>query len=229
MDAGARHGKAMARVVVLALAWATVTVRAQMAPLLLHETQDAACAQAHHTPIEPEWVDELRGLLPQANALWQAQAPLLFAAVARLTQGAVVPRAVPVRLTLCGVPSQSTPEVLVNMRYALRSFTPEPVPLRVKIDTAFHETLHRSLAGLDPARSALLTQHASEPPCVRNHLHLLALQKAVLLDLGQAQELAQVIRTDGQLPSGCYRRAWSLVNAAPDTYHAYVAELSAGR
>jgi hypothetical protein len=28
------------------------------------------------------------------------------------------------------------------MRYALRSFTPEPVSLRYKVDTLFHELLH---------------------------------------------------------------------------------------
>jgi hypothetical protein len=60
---------------------------------------------------------------------------------------------------------------------------------------------------------------------VRSHLHLLALQKAVLLELGQRDELRTVVATDSQLPSGCYRRAWALVNASDTEYSRYVAEL----
>jgi hypothetical protein len=38
--------------------------------------------------------------------------------------------------------------------------------------------------------------------------------------------LEQVIRIDSELPSGCYKRAWALVNAGPDVYLQYVAELA---
>ena len=108
----------------------------------------------------------------------------------------------------------------------MRSFTATPVPLRYKIDTVFHEALHEFVSRNTPARSELLSQHTSEPMCVRNHLHLLALQKAALLYTKDIEALEQVISIDGQLPSGCYKRAWSLVNATSNTYLQYVAELS---
>jgi hypothetical protein len=112
------------------------------------------------------------------------------------------------------------------MRYALRGFTATPVPIRYKLDTAFDEALHQFVARNTPARSPVLLAHASEPFCVRNHLHLLALQKAALLVVQDSESLEQVIRVDSELPSGCYARAWALVNAAPDVYLQYVAELS---
>jgi hypothetical protein len=128
-------------------------------------------------------------------------------------------------LTLCDLPSQSIAGISVNMRYALRSFTPNPVPMRYKVDTLFHELLHDYIARHPVGRSPLLARHAAETACVRSHLHLLALQKAVLLELGQRDELRTVVATDSQLPSGCYRRAWALVNASDTEYSRYVAEL----
>ena len=75
-------------------------------------------------------------------------------------------------------------------------------------------------------RDGLLARHAGESWCVRNHLHLLALQKAALLGTGDTRSLEQLVRIDGQLPSGCYRRAWTLVDESPNAYESYVAELS---
>ncbi len=131
-----------------------------------------------------------------------------------------------IRLTLCDTPSNSFQGPTVNMRYALKSFTETPVPLRYKVETAFHEELHPFVDANVPAKSELLRARASESQCVRNHLHLLALQKAVLLHLNDPASLAQVVALDGQMPSGCYKRAWNLVDATPGAYLQFVAELA---
>jgi hypothetical protein len=112
------------------------------------------------------------------------------------------------------------------MRYALRSFTPEPVSMRYKVDTLFHELLHIFLSRHPIENSALLKEHAAEDERVRDHLHLLALQKAVLLKLNEPDALKEVIAVDGALPGGYYKRAWELVNATDKEYLKYVAELS---
>lgn len=111
------------------------------------------------------------------------------------------------------------------MRFALRSFTAQAVPLRYKADTAFHESLHAFMLEFVPRSSKLLARHKTESTCVLNHLHLLALQKAVLLTLGEPSVLEQVVALDSSLPSGCYKRAWALVNETNGTYQEYVAEL----
>ena len=76
-----------------------------------------------------------------------------------------------------------------------------------------------------PAHSALLTQYRDEAPRVREHLHLLALQKAIHLTLGMKDELAELIDIDGQLPDSSYKRAWQIVNQDKDGYLKYLEEL----
>lgn len=175
--------------------------------------------------VKPEWSSELKGRLSEVSSLWESIGPALIGAVAAETKKTLAhPNTV--HLTLSDRPSNSFFGITVNMRYALRSFTATPVPMRYKIDTIFHESLHEFVSRNTPAGSQLLAQHSSEPTCVRNHLHLLALQKAALLRIKDFAALEQVIAIDSQLPSGCYKRAWSLVNATPSTYRQYVDELS---
>lgn len=177
-------------------------------------------------PPKPEWVAELQSRLPEFKAVWEAIGPQMLGAVASLTGKAVDPLPQKVSLSLCSSPSQAIFGVSVNMRYAIRSFTPEPVPLRYKADTVFHELLHDFVSRNTPRASALLAVHDAESRCVRNHLHLLALQKGVLLSLNASEALTQVISIDSQLPSGCYKRAWNIVNESKDTYERYIAELA---
>ena len=190
------------------------------------EAQDRACAATRGYEIKDAWVEELTAALPGFRALWSAKGAAMFDAAAALTHRPAEPAVMPVRLTLCDTPSQSFSGPSVNMRFALRSFSASPVPLRYKVDTAFHESLHPFVGRYVPQDSPLLAAHRSEPACVLNHLHLLALQKAVLLTVGDADALQQVIAIDAQLPSGCYRRAWSLVNESEGTFRLYVAELA---
>lgn len=172
-----------------------------------------------------EWARELDARLPEIVRLWESVSPPLFEAVVANTRKPLAPPAI-VHLTLTDQPSNSFLGITVNMRYALHSFTAKPVPMRYKIDTVFHEALHEFVMRNTPKASPLLAQHASEPQCVRNHLHLLALQESALLHTDQRAALDQVVAFDSQLPSSCYRRAWSLVNATSTTYRLYVDELS---
>ena len=208
-----------------------------LAPLLLslvgspRAAEPAPVTRFVHEPtgdgpgIQPAWAAELDGRLPEVAALWATTAPPLAEAVTAATgQAFTLPTTV--YLTLGDRPSNAFFGVTVNMRFALRSFTAAPVPLRYKIDTVFHEALHDFVARHTPAASPLLALQRGEPACVRKHLHLLALQKDALIRTHDTAALEQVIAIDSQLPSGCYRRAWEVVNAAPGTYLAYVAELT---
>ena len=157
--------------------------------------------------------------------MWREKGPGMVDAVGQVTGKPFTPPD-QVHLTLCDVRSNAFHGITVNMRYALEGFTTSPVPLRYKMDTVFHEMLHEFVRRNTPRASALLAASAREDRCVRNHLHLLSLQKAVLLSTGQADAHAQVIANDALLPSGCYRRAWKIVNATPGAYEAFVAELA---
>jgi len=219
----------MRRLIVTSLVLSALTsagaARSSRIEFSYDERTDEQCSSVQSQPIKSDWAAELRSRLPEFQALWESVGPTMTDAVATITKKPFAP-AGPVHLTLCDTPSNSLVDVTVNMRHALRSFTSTPVPLRYKVDTTFHETLHAFVSHNTPARSMLLSANSSESSCVRNHLHLLALQKAVLLFIGDTRSLEQVIAIDSQLPSGCYKRAWELVNTTPDTYKRYVAELS---
>src|SRR5262249_40690420 len=131
-----------------------------------------------------------------------------------------------IHLTLCNVPSESNgDDIKVNMRYALHSFTKESVPLSYKVSVFYHELLHGFIDNYLPSNSPLLAEHEAEPERVRDHLHLLALEKAAYLRLDRKEELAEIIKVDGELPNGFYKRAWEIVNADETTYLKYVQEL----
>jgi hypothetical protein len=228
-----RHPQWDARSLLRSAAWAwllcLVPFAGHSAPptfeVVYVESQDRACASSRSYDIKDDWVRELNDVLPGFRGLWSEKGAAMFHVVASLTHRPIEPFVVPVRLTLCDTPSQSFSGPSVNMRFALRSFTKSPVPLRYKVDVAFHESLHGFVAQYAPRGSPLLVSRRSESQCVVNHLHLLALQKAVLLAIGDDAALQQLIAIDSQLPSGCYKRAWALVNETDDTYKQYVADL----
>jgi hypothetical protein len=190
------------------------------------ETLDSICSLEHGSAIKTEWKTELTQARGEFEREWAAVGPKLMATTEQITGKRFSPQPLKARLTLCDVPSESgRGSILVNMRYALKSFAAEPVPVRYKVNVLFHEVLHNFLSTNPVKRSALLLANRNESERVRDHLHLLALQKAVFLQLGLSTELAEVIRIDGELPGGYYRRAWELVNATDTEYRKYVAEL----
>jgi hypothetical protein len=191
--------------------------------------EDVTCSKLPGGSIKEEWKAELLAREPEFIRLWEAEGPRLVAATEAISGEDFPSQEITARLTLCSVPSESFPEtgrVTINMRYALSSFTPEPVSMRYKVNTLFHELLHIFLQRHPIANSALLREHATEDERVRDHLHLLALQKAVLMKLNQADALKEVITVDSMLPGGYYKRAWELVHATDTEYVKYVAELS---
>ena len=189
-------------------------------------TFDSICSLVKSGNIKDEWKKELVQRQPELEALWESIGPALISSVEEITGKAFPDDDQTVRLTLCELPSQSFFGISVNMRYALSSFTDEPVPLRYKADTIFHELLHKFIAEHQPKDSPLLKAHINEPERTRDHLHLLALQKAVLLKLNAIDELADVVRIDSQLPGGYYKRAWEIINATDTEYLKYVDEIA---
>ena len=189
-------------------------------------SMDAACSMVRGGTIKDEWKAELAARKPEFETLWAGIGPKLIGAAEEITGRPFPSEQVTAHLTLCNLPSQSIVGISVNMRYALKSYISPAVPMRYKVDTLFHELLHVFLASHPIESSQHLAWQGAEPECVRKHLHLLALQKAILLKLQQPEALQDVISIDGQLPGGCYKRAWILVNATDTEYLKYVAELA---
>src|SRR5262249_14733314 len=180
---------------------------------------DTVSALLRGVRIEAAWKQELSEDLGPFRDMWAKIGPRLLSKTEEITDKHFADASISAYLTLCDPPSESLHfAVVVNMRYALASFTKHPVPLRYKIGALFHEILHNFVDDHMPAHSALLARHDGELARVREHLHLLALLKAVYLALGMQDELAELIDIDAQLPGGFYKRAWDIINRDPDAY-----------
>lgn len=189
---------------------------------------DLACSSRDGSEIPESWKHELEARRAEFDALWGRLGPKLIKDTIAIV-GKPFPAGIVARLTLCNVPSESFPAfgvVSVNMRFALKSFTDRPVSMQYKVGTLFHELLHVYLDANPVANSALSKAHALEDRRVLNHLHLLALQKAVYLRLGLLNELEEQVRIDSSLPGGYYKRAWALVNATDNEYIKYISEIN---
>ena len=207
----------------------TPTLAAPLVKVEYSPAQDLACSAPPGSAIKEDWKAELISRQAEFMQIWEREGPRLAAAAQAITGKAFPAQEIKARLTLCNSPSESFPgsdRITVNMRYALASFTREPVSMRYKVNTLFHELLHVFLFRHPVGNSALLQKNAAESERVRDHLHLLALQKAILLKLDERDALDEVIAVDSALPGGHYKRAWEIVNATDGEYLKYVAELS---
>jgi hypothetical protein len=211
---------------VIVMAFARAAASRPEVKVTYSEKLDSECSTVAGPAIKDEWKAELAQKRIEFERRWTDVGPRLLAAAERLTGRPFTATSITARLTLCNVPSENSgTSILVNMRYALASFTAEPVSVRYKVNILFHEVLHSFVHDYVPKSSPLLAEHGDESERVQDHLHLLALMKAVLLDQGLQSDLAEVIKIDSELPGGYYKRAWEIVNQTDDTYLSYVSEL----
>jgi hypothetical protein len=192
-------------------------------------SRDLLCSLLPGSSIKDEWKAELLSRQSEFTSLWKSEEQRFIEATEAASGKDFPSQKITLRLTLCNSPSESSPgtdEVSVSMRYALKSFAPKPVSMRYKVEVGFHELLHIFLFKHPVSNSILLREHAAEPERVQRHLHLPALQKAVLLRLKEPEALREVIAVDSELPGGYYKRAWEIINATDGEYLKYVAEVA---
>jgi hypothetical protein len=88
----------------------------------------------------------------------------------------------------------------------------------------FHELMHRYAAPIrDVSVSQLRKKYAAEPVTVLNQLHLVALEKLVLVKLGRLDFLRAWEQLNREERSPAHRRAWDIVNA--ESYERFINEL----
>ncbi len=90
-------------------------------------------------------------------------------------------------------------------------------------DLVFHELLHTWLVENFIFNGPLLSKYKSEPPIVRAHLHLMAIQKFVYLELGR-KDLSSWISWKYSGMSKDYARAWQIVDQI-EGYAPFIQEL----
>jgi hypothetical protein len=116
--------------------------------------------------------------------------------------------------------------LLINGRSFLKSATHgDPNTDTYFVGVSSHELFHNFVGeNLDwPSPLIKKYQEQGEAGIVLNHLHLMALQKAIYLKLGRTHELDELIANDAHIGPG-YRRAWEIVNSV-EGYQPFVSEL----
>lgn len=186
---------------------------------------DTICALVKGPNIQTEWKEELVVKKADLEKEWEAIGSELISSTEKIVGQNLETGENTVHLTLCNIPSRSSPLIL-NMRYSLSSFTEEPVSINDKVGTLFHELLHPYIDKHLPKSAPSLEKYKNEDSRVLEHIHLLALQKAVYLSLNLNQQLLSIVEMDSSLPNGYYKKAWEIVNSSDSYYKILVAELA---
>lgn len=186
---------------------------------------DTICALVTGHDIQAEWKKELLVKKLDLEKEWEAIGSEFISTTEQIVGHRFEKGENTVHLTLCNTPSRSSPLIL-NMRYSLSSFTEAPVSIDDKVGTLFHELLHPYIDKHLPKSAPSLDKYKNEHPKVLEHIHLLALQKAVYLSLNLNQQLLSIVEMDSSLPNGYYKTAWEIVNSSDGYYKILVDELA---
>jgi len=213
----------------LFLLWAAASAGAQQTPKvdLVYpapngSTLDRACSQITKNHIEPKEVSEVLERLPEFQALWDKNGREYLSTALRGV-GADYPfQEVQATLTAC-VSSMGSP-LVINVRGFLASTGEKPRPTTLFPMYVFHELMHRYVNPIRDARvSPLRKKYAAENVATLDILHVVALEKFVLVTLGHSdtlkawEELNRTERGPGRA------RAWDIVQA--ESYGPFIDEL----
>ena len=193
---------------------------------------DPPCAEMTNQPIDPEAVKELQSRVSFFQEYWRKDAPQLLGTVPSVTGVPFRFRETRAALVLCRFPSMSIP-LIINMRPYVSAIVKEQItPLPVFSNTIFHEVLHRfvddCIKALPGGTTPLLEKYRTEPPVVRNHLHLYAIEQLVYQKLGREKDEEAAVADEQRLKSGVsLKRAREIV--AAEKADNFVRELHSGR
>jgi hypothetical protein len=171
---------------------------------------DTYCGELLKTTVSRAAVEETMRRRPELQALWdregQAYLSTTFSEI-----GLPFPyKEMQAYLTVCpGVIPMAAPLFMNVSRYLSSAATRYPDAHFV--ETLYHELMHTYIHPV-VATSALRKKYASEPRAVVSHLHVMALEKMVLLKMGKEDELKRVASEYQSVLPPEYRRAWEIVD-----------------
>lgn len=182
---------------------------------------DRECGALTQKPVKDEWMAEVVDRLDEFQSLWDAEGTL-YMQTALKEVGVPFPyKEMQATLTVCDVSSMSSP-LIIYVRGFLSS-AEKPHPNSAFPELVFHEVMHTYVRDIYDL-SQLRKKYESESPVVLNHLHVMALEKFVLLKLNKPELLEWVQnRYRNRFPPP-YKRAWEIVNDI-EGYEAFMKEL----
>lgn len=182
---------------------------------------DRLCATDFKQPLDQK---ALQAAVQQRDAFqkqWDTEGPAYLSA-AMSAIGLPFPyKEMQATLSVCLPDSTSIPLII-----DVRPFLPgaaRPAPAWEFTEIVFHELMHSYVRPI-LTHSELMKKYANEPPTVKYHLHVMALEKLVLLKLHRPDALKTLDHDYRNGPDPAYKRAWEIVNDE-EGYEAFVGEL----
>lgn len=176
---------------------------------------DAVGRFAFGNSVTAERKAQLKKELPHFVRAWQQAAPKLFGEVFSAFKRGFKSSKRTASVYLCHNSSYGSDWFLIlGLRYYL---DPEPWlrPTSKEdtfVDLVFHELLHVWIDENISGKSALLKKYRHEHEYVRDHIHLMAIQKMVYLKLNRLDMVDHIDEGYRKLSLPEYRRAWEIVN-----------------
>lgn len=175
---------------------------------------DFWCSQQTNIDISDEQKNRLAQIFPALQNAWDKLGPTLLKKTESLMGKDFSQNEMIATVFLCKkTPSISMP-LLINANWFTTYENPQPADLAA--DIIYHELIHTYLVDNFPEQlynSALLKKYANEEPGVLSHIHLMALQKKVYLELGLKDRIEKVISFESESYKGAYKRSWEIVNS----------------
>src|SRR5262249_12407555 len=149
---------------------------------------DRSCTAITKTTIPQGWIEETARRQPQFQGMWDKEGPDYLRVVFDEIGVPFPYQEVQATLTACDVGGSMSSPLLINVRSWMPGHQANPPAWRFAF-VVFHELMHHYTRDLYET-SSLRKKYESEPVVVKNHLHVLALEKFALLKLQRPEDLA---------------------------------------
>lgn len=190
---------------------------------------DAAVCPTPPIPYKPlinkAWADEAMDRESEFNVIWEQEAPILFGEIFKNFGRGFNRIEMTATLTVCPLSkSYSDPLVLKVLPY-LKSFMggQSVRPDYAFVDLVFHELLHTWLVENLNWPTPLISKYSEEDGSVQAHLHLMAIQKLIYIELGRIDMLNWIGLLYPKM-GGVYARSWDIVNNI-EGHEAFISEI----
>jgi hypothetical protein len=171
---------------------------------------DRTCGELMKIAVDMDMVAEAGRRTSELQQRWDVEGPI-YMRTAMTEVGLEFPfREVQATLTVCPVPSMSSPLLINVSGFLTKAERKQPDWLFAFI--VYHELMHLYTRHVYDT-SALRKKYSAEPVQTLNHIHVLALEKFALKKLGRSRELEFVDQRYRKMAPPTYRRAWEIVNA----------------
>ena len=173
---------------------------------------DQNCAVTEERKFDPAWASEAVEKTQNFTDIWEKNGPIFFGKVFEVFGFGFSRKELTATLSVCRAPSYSNPLVL-NVTRFLKSYMQDK-PVRSDdafADLVFHELLHTWVSENVNFPTPLYNKYQDEERIVRNHLHLMAIQKYIYTALNRDDLVKLIALQYSTMPMPGYSRAWKIV------------------